>query len=159
MRRKLFCSVIFVLVFGLVSSAAPFMYWSGNFPDITVAEPITEQGDVVSGSSMTTLYTNGDAEISADNSTTAQLSNGSDTLVTEYKLTFDGDGSSATGSSIVDWTSYDSFLSPAAGITYISDDNDVEVTRYVRASNYANQLANAGTYTAIQTLTTHWVGP
>ena len=81
------------------------------------------------------------------------------TLVTEYRLTFDGDGSSATGGSTVDWTSYDSFLSPAAGITYIADDNDVEVTLYVRASNQANQLADAGTYTATQTLTAHWVGP
>jgi hypothetical protein len=136
-----------------------FMYWSGDFNDITVSEHITERDDVVSGSSTTTLYTSGDAEISADNGATAQLSLGGRTLVTEYKLTFDGDGSSATGGSTVDWTSYDSFLSPAASITYISDDNDVEVTLYVRASNYAGQLADAGTYTATQTLTAHWVGP
>ena len=56
MRRKLFCSVTFVLVFGLVSSAAPFMYWSDNFPDITVLEHITERDDVVSGSSTTTSF-------------------------------------------------------------------------------------------------------
>ncbi len=159
MRRKLFCSVTFVLVFGLVSSASTFMYWSDNFPDITVSEHITERDDIVSGNSTTTLHTSGDAEISADNSATAQLSLGSCTLATEYKLTFDGDGSSATGGSTVDWTSYDSFLSLAAGITHISDDNDVELTLYVRASNQANQLADAGTYTATQTLTAHWVGP
>ena len=141
------------------ASGGTFMYWSGDFNDITVTEHITTQNSVVSGSSTTTLYTSDDAEISADNSATAQLSLGSCTLVTEYRLTFDGDGSSATGSSTVDWTSYDSFLSPAAGITHISDDNDVEVTLYVRASNQANQLADAGTYTATQTLTAHWVGP
>jgi len=160
MRRKLFFWVIVIVMAGLVGNASSlYMYWDGNFPDITITEHITTQNDIVSGNSTTTLHTSGDAEISADITAAAQLSNGSDTLVTEYKLTFDGDGNSATGGSTVDWTSYDSFLSPAAGITHISDDNDVELTLYVRASNYANQLADAGTYTATQTLTAHWVGP
>jgi hypothetical protein len=98
-------------------------------------------------------------EISADHSTEAQLSSAGDTLVTEYRLTFDGDGSSKTGRTDTDYKTYDIFLTPAADVTYVADDNDVVVTLHVKASNYANDLANAGTYTAKQTLTVHWVGP
>jgi hypothetical protein len=54
---------------------------------------------------------------------------------------------------------YDSFLITPAYVTHIPDDNDVKVTLSVIVSNYAGELANAGTYTATQTLTVHWVGP
>lgn len=135
-----------------------FMYWESNFSNINLGN-ITTRDSNPGGNATVTLFTTGDAQISANNGTAAQLSYGADTLVTEYKLTFDGNGSSATGGSTVDFTSYDSFLSPFAAVTYVLDDNDVEVTLYVRVSNYAGQLADAGTYTATQTLTVHWVGP
>jgi hypothetical protein len=84
---------------------------------------------------------------------------GGDTLVTEYKLTFDGDGSSATGASTVDYTSYESFLNPAVSVTHVGGDDAVIVTLYVRAGNYLGDLANSGSYSATQTLTASWVGP
>ncbi len=136
-----------------------FMYWADNFAPITL-QNIQNRDQVSEDSSFTTLFTSGDAEISADNSATAQLSNGADTLVTEYKLTYDGDGATATGGSTVDWTAYDSFLTPTtSSVTYVTDDDEVVVTLFARASNYPNQLANAGEYTATQTMTVHWVGP
>ena len=138
---------------------ADFMYWSGNFAPITL-ENIGNRDQVRQGSSQITLFTSGDAEISADNSGAAKLTeSGGDSLCTEYKLDFDGDGGSKTGGSMVDYTSYDSFLSSPATVTHIPDDNDVQVTLYVRASNYTGQLADAGEYTATQTLTVHWSGP
>jgi len=44
-------------------------------------------------------------------------------------------------------------------VTHIPDDNDVQVTLYVRASNYTDQLADADDYSATQTLTVYWSGP
>jgi hypothetical protein len=136
----------------------PFMYWDSNFGPIALAN-ITSKSQVCEGSSSTSLCTNGDAEISADNSVATQLSCGTDTLVTEYKLTFDGDGSSATGSTDTDYEAYDQFLTTAASVTHIPGDDEVLVTLHVRASNYANDVADAGSYTAIQTLTVYWCGP
>lgn len=148
----------YVTVWATAASAS-FMYWSGNFSPIALAN-IASRTDAPNGSSQITLSTNGDAEISADNTNTARLTeSGGDHLYTEYKLEFDGDGVSTTGGSTVDFTSYDSFLSSPAAVTYIPDDNDVQVTLYVRASNYTGQLADAGNYSAAQTLTVSWVGP
>ena len=134
------------------------MYWDSNFGPIALPS-ITGKNQISEGSSSAILSINGDGEISADNSTAAQLSSAGDTLVTEYKLTFDGDGSSTTGGAGTNYETYDRFLTTAAPVTHVTDDNDVEVTVHVKASNYANDLANAGTYTATQTLTVHWVGP
>jgi hypothetical protein len=135
------------------------MEWSGNFSGIDLGT-ITSQGDIVDGNDTTTLYTNGNVDITADNTATAQLSNGdpnsSDTLVTEYKLTYDGDGASATGGSTVDWTEYDTFLSSASVVTHISEDGAVEVRLWARASNPAGEVADAGSYGATQTLTASW---
>ena len=135
------------------------MYWSGNFSPIALAN-IGNRDQICQGSSQVTLYTSGNAEISADNTDTARLTKaGGANLYTEYKLQFDGDGVSQTGGSTVDFTSYDLFLSSPSTVTHISGDNAVQVTLHVRASNYANDVADAGTYTATQTLTVHWVGP
>ena len=150
--------VCLALICSSVLMSEDFMYWESNFAPVVLAD-LTTQSQIESGSSNVTLFTNGDAEISADNTATAQLSYGTDSLVTEYRLTFSGDGSSATGGSTVDWTVYDSFLTTPAAVTHVPDDNDVVVTLYVRASNYADDVADAGTYTATQTLTAHWVGP
>lgn len=135
------------------------MYWSGNFSPIALAN-IGSRTQVCEGSSQITLYTSGNAEISADNTDTARLTKaGGANLYTEYKLQFDGDGVSQTGGSTVDFTRYDSFLSSPATVTHITGDNAVQVTLYVRASNYTGQLADAGNYSATQTLTVHWLGP
>nr|MDO8079126.1 hypothetical protein [Candidatus Freyarchaeota archaeon] len=134
------------------------MYWD-NFSTIALGN-IGSRTQVSEGSSQITLYTTGNAEISADNTATARLTKaGGANLYTEYKLQFDGDGVSQTGGSTVDFTSYDSFLSSPAAVTHITGDDAVQVTLYVRASNYANEVADAGTYNATQTLTVHWVGP
>jgi hypothetical protein len=137
-----------------------FMYWESNFDPLTLPN-ITMQAGESEGEAEVMLFTSGDAEISADNTTTAQLSSATDTLFTEYKLSFDGDGTTKTGGSTVDFSSYDSFLNTPAYVTYVTDDNDVKVTLSVNAKNYSypDQLANAGTYSATQTLTVHWVGP
>jgi hypothetical protein len=136
-----------------------FMYWESNFDPLTLPN-ITMQTGESEGEAEVMLFTSGDAEISADNTTTAQLSSATDTLLTEYKLKFDGDGTTKTGGSTpLLFASYDSFLNTPAYVTYVTDDNDVKVTLSVNAKNYNEQLANAGTYSATQTLTVHWVGP
>lgn len=134
------------------------MEWSGNFTAIALSN-ITAQATVVSDTATTTLYTNGNASISADNTATAQLSTGSaDTLVTEYSLAFDGDGTTATGGASVAWTAYDSFLSVASSVTHVANDGAVDVTLGARASNASGTLADAGAYSATQTLTAAWAG-
>ena len=133
------------------------MEWSGNFADITIAEHITTQAASVTGNSNITLYTNGDVTISADNTASSRLTLASDYLVTEYRLEYDGDGASATGGATVDYTAYDQFLTTPSAITHISTDGATGVTLRVRASNPAGTVVNAGTYTAVQTLTAAWV--
>jgi len=134
------------------------MYWNSNFGPISLLS-ISSQAQSREDSSATTLYTSGNAQITADNTATAQLSCATDTLDTQYKLAFDGDGSSATGGSNTSYESYNTFLSSPATVTYIADDNDVQITLYVRASNYADEVSDSDTYNATQTLTVSWVGP
>jgi hypothetical protein len=135
-----------------------FINWESSFDPITLPS-ITSKNQMSEGSSSATLSISGDVEIRADNSAEAQLSYATDTLVTEYKLTFDGNGKSATGGTDTDYQTYNGFLTPAVRVTHVTSDDDVEVTLHVKASNYANDLPDAGEYTATQTLTVHWVGP
>ncbi|MHC4068833.1 MAG: hypothetical protein ACYS18_08690 [Planctomycetota bacterium] len=152
-------AILILILLGVTAYTADFMYWDSNFDPIVMANITTRDGES-EGESELWLFTTGNAEISADNTDTAKLTGpGGDSLVTEYKLRFDGDGSSNTGGSTVSFTSYDSFLSTPVSITYVPDDNDVNVKLSVKAKNYANEVANAGEYTAIQTLTVSWVGP
>ena len=133
------------------------MYWSGNFSQIALGN-IGNRDQVSQGSSSAVLCLNGNAEITANNTAAAQLKSASnDTLVTEYKLTFDGDGDPNTGGATVDWTPYNDFLTTPSAVTYFTGDGEVEVTLHVRASNATGKLADAGTYTATQTLTASWV--
>jgi len=132
--------------------------WESTFGPIALPS-ITSKNQMSEGSSSAILLISGDVEISADKSAEAQLSSATDTLVTEYKLTFDGDGSSATGGTDTNYETYDTFLTTAKLVNHVTDDDYVEVTLHVRASNYTNDLPDAGTYTATQTLTVHWVGP
>jgi len=135
-----------------------FMYWDSGFGPIALPD-IASKNQISESSSSANLSINGDVEISADNSTAAQLSSAGDTLVTEYKLTFDGNGSGTTGGTGTNYETYDRFLTTAAPVTHVIGDDDVEVTLHVKASNYVSDPADAGTYTAAQTLTVHWVGP
>ena len=155
--------IISVFVAGLLSAAAfaeDYMYWSSDFDPISLSS-IASQAQVREGSATITLYTSGNAEISADNTASgpAELSCATDVLVTEYKLSFDGDGSSATGGTDTSYSAYDSFLSTPTAITYVASDDTVEVTLYVRASNSPDDVSDSGTYNATQTLTVSWVGP
>jgi len=139
--------------------AQEFMQWSGSFGPIALP-PIATQAGISTGSSTATLQLSGDAEISADNSAAALLSGpDGDTLITEYKLAFDGDGQHATGGPSADYTPYDSFLVPPVRITHAPGDDEVAVTLYVQARNPAGKAANAGGYSARATLTVTWIGP
>ena len=158
--------IILVLAASLlpaVMCAEDYMYWSSNFDPISMPD-ITFRNDTRTGNRIITLYTTGDAEISADNTASgpAELSCATDVLVTEYRLTFDGDGTGTggkTGGIDTSYETYDTFLSTPVAITYIEPDDNVEVTLYVRANNPAGKVANSGTYNATQTLTVSWTGP
>ena len=151
-------SVCFTLICSALLMGEDFMYWESNFDPIVLPNITTRDAESEDEAEVT-LFISGDAEISADNTGTAQLSSGTDTLITKYKLKFDGNGIAETGGSTVNFTSYDSFLSTAAYITYVPGDDDVKVKLIVKASNYADDPADAGTYSATQTLTVYWVGP
>ena len=135
------------------------MEWSAaSYADIALAA-ITSTVDTPSGSRDFTLYTNCNCEISADNTTAAQLENNgasTDTLVTEYQLAYDGDGVSATGGTDVGtWTDYSTFLGTPSAVTHVDGDGVVTVTLSVQASS-PGQVRDAGNYSATQTLTASW---
>ena len=132
------------------------MEWAGNFSDISLTA-IADQADAPEGSQTQTLYTNCNLEISADNTTAARLSSAADSLVTKYKLTYDGDGSAATGGSgVTSWTDYSTFLSSASAVTHVNTDGAVQISLYVQATNPAGRVPDAGSYNATQTLTASW---
>jgi hypothetical protein len=138
--------------------------WRSNSVAIDLdaqAGHITKQSDIREGFATIILDVNGtvmEAQISAENGPDAQLHNTTDTLVTEYKLEFDGDGVSETGGSNTEYIPYNSFLSPAVTIKYYPGDNEVAVTLWVKASNTADNVADSGEYSAKQTLTVTWAG-
>jgi hypothetical protein len=160
MKLKLSSILIALILISLWTELliGSFMDWDSNFGPIALPN-IASREQISEGSSSANLSIDGDVEISADNSAAAQLSSAGDTLVTEYKLTFDGTGSGTTGGAGTNYETYDTFLTTAAPVTHAIGDDDVEVTLHVKASNYVNDLADAGTYMAAQTLTVHWVGP
>ena len=152
--------VVILLLCPVFVRAVDYMYWDSDFDPIALLS-IASQAQTREGNSTVTLFTSGDAEISANNTVSgpAELSCATDVLVTEYKLTFSGNGSGATGGTGTVYAEYDSFLSTAAAITYVTDDNDVDVTLWVRASNNTDEVADSDAYNATQTLTITWVGP
>ncbi|MFO7957168.1 MAG: hypothetical protein R6X33_08695 [Candidatus Brocadiia bacterium] len=157
-RRTLVVAAVAVLAVH-VPLLAQTMYWDGNFSSVTLPD-LTSTADVVTGNSTQRLVLTGDAELSADNTSSAQLSGpGGETLLTEYRLGFDGEGITATGAGGTTWTTHDSFLVPAVSITHVAGDDDVDVTLHVRASMPGPGAADAGAYSATQTLTVSWVGP
>jgi hypothetical protein len=141
-------------------TVADIMEWSGNFSTIALPD-ITTQTSAPTGSQTTILYTNGNVDITADNTTAAQLSLGADpnqTLVTSYMLTDDGDGINTTGGTDeTSYTMHSSFLSPTAYIiTHVAGDGAVVITLHAEAKNPSGEVADAGSYSAIQTLTAAW---
>ncbi|MGD2175338.1 MAG: hypothetical protein PVJ27_08040 [Candidatus Brocadiaceae bacterium] len=170
--RSLAVAVILAAVVALGVSAQPaddtatcsvsatvddIMEWAGNFAAIDLGT-MTAQSDVLTGTATQTLYTNGDVSITADNTTTAELSEvGGDTLYTEYGLQYDGDGVANTGGSDVAYAVYSSFISTGSSVTHVAGDGAVDVTLQARASNAAGTMADSGSYSATQTLTASWV--
>jgi hypothetical protein len=153
-----------ILLPEIICALNEFEYQPANFNQITLAN-ISSQSEVREGSFSITILindTDDNAVITADNSETARLTNGTDTLVTEYKLTLDGDGTAHTnksgGTSMTEYAAYDSFLTGGLNIQRIAGDNDIVVTLSVRASNRPGNACDAGTYTATQTLTVAWDG-
>jgi len=140
--------------------------WSNNsFPAINLGN-LTAQMCEVEGSASLVLYTNKDVQIVVDNSDAAVLSKDSvHTLVTQYKLQYDGAGTDQTGGRTTGWTDYDQFLINGSGVTYVPGDGAVEVILSVRASHPSSLVARpssldegavSGDYTARQTLTVCW---
>ena len=139
------------------------MEWVGNFTTINLTT-IDDQTDISAGLETQTIYANCNFEIGALNTTTAQLSSATDTLVTKYKLSSDGDGSSTTGatagaiaaSGSDTWTDYNNFLTTELAITHVDTDGAVVITLEVQATAPSGEVPDAGSYTATQTLTASW---
>ncbi len=135
--------------------------WEGaSFADIDLAL-IDDKADVPEGSAVYTLWLNCNVALTADNTIAAQLDNvddgGSDTLITEYYAAYDGDGATATGGTDTVYATHDNFISGAgSAITHFDGDGAVEITLWARASNNADEVADAGVYEATQTLTAAW---
>jgi len=127
--------------------------------------PITAQADNPEGTSAYTLWTNCNVELSADNDADAQLDDGTDVLVTKYKIATDGDGDPDTGADSDAVTASGSdvyalhnlFLATALDITHVNTDGNVEVTLSVEATNDTDEVSDSGSYTATQTITAAWV--
>lgn len=134
--------------------------WAGNFTDIDIAEELTEQNDEIVGSGTATLWTNGNVTITTVGGAPAQLTAdvGTDDLVTEYQMAYDGDGASATGGATVAYDDYTTFMvgGNASAVTHFAGDGAVVLTLSVRASHDNNNVANAGVYSAIQTIVATW---
>ena len=94
--------------------------------------------------------------ITADNSNSAELSFGSHTLSTKYKLRYDGFGIRQTGNEPTAWLSFDTFLNKGADIFHVADDGAVEVILSVSATIKKVSSENSGRYKAVQTLTACW---
>jgi len=139
-------AVVTVTVDEIIEWAAP------NFAEIHLLT-ITARDDAPEASKSLVLYTNCNLTITADHTAAAQLTKTTDTLVTEYKLEYDGDGDPDTGGATVDWAEYDDFIPVGSAVIHYTLDGAVNVTLSARASNDAGNVADAGDYTATQTLT------
>lgn len=131
--------------------------WASNsFSAINLGK-LTTQKTEVQGSASLVLYTNKDVQILADNSEAAQLSKDSmHTLITQYKLEYDGGGADQTGGRTAGWSDYDYFLVNGSQVIHAPCDGAVEVILSVRAFRNTAHAAESGRYTARQTLTVCW---
>lgn len=133
--------------------------WSGNYSTIQLPDVTDQSSYTADANAVKKLYMNANVDITA--SATAQLKkDGTDpnnVLVTEYKLTFDGNGSAATGvASPTTWRPHNTFATGGESVVFVSEDGEVDVRLHVRAKNVVGELADAGTYSTIQTLTIAW---
>ncbi|MEN6386164.1 MAG: hypothetical protein ABFD79_13325 [Phycisphaerales bacterium] len=130
--------------------------WSqASFEDIDLGE-LNSKHKQTQGQSSLILYTNGDVEITADNSENAELSNGAYKLQTQYKLDFDAIGGSQTGAMPTEWCTYDTFLKEAAQIIHSKTDGNVVIILSVKADIDQIRKDSGGEYYAMQTLTVCW---
>ena len=140
----------------ITCTVASIIEWSEtSFPGIDLGS-LTAKNKQAAGESTLMLYTNCDVTITADNSNTAELSFATHTLLTKYKLEFDGSGIEQTGGSPTAWRSFDTFLNEGADVIHIPTDGAVEVVLSVRASIEKIRPDNSGQYNAVQTLTACW---
>lgn len=131
--------------------ALPGDYNEIQLPDITDQNSYTADANA-----LLKLYTNANVTMTADTTTASRLDKIDDVnevLVTEYKLTYDANGTTGTGgdTSAKVWETYNEFA--PVNVTHVSGDGEVEVRLHVRARNTTGELADAGKYTAKQTLT------
>ena len=137
-------------------TVANIVEWSeSSFPGIDLGS-LTVKNKQAIGETTLTLYTNGDVTITADNSNTTELSFGPHTLLTKYKLRYDGSGVKQTGGRPTTWCSFDTFLKESTDIVHIPTDGAVEIILSVKASIENIYRENSGQYNAIQTLTACW---
>lgn len=140
----------------ITCTVSEIVEWSETtFPDIDLGE-LNTQKKQAAGESSLTLYTNGDVTITADNSSSAEMSSGPYTLQTEYQLRCDGSGVEQTGGRPSEWCTFDTFLKEAAEIIHIPTDGEVEIILSVKASVKDIRPEDTGSYNAIQTLTACW---
>jgi hypothetical protein len=129
---------------------AEVIEWSdASFQDIDLGE-LSPKHTEAAGQSVLTLYTNGDVIITADNSQSAELSNGRYQIQTQYQLQCD------TGISPTQWCTYDTFLKEALEIIHNQTDGAVMVILSVKAQTNNFHSGSEGEYTAVQTLTACW---
>jgi hypothetical protein len=130
--------------------------WSEtHFSDIDLGE-LAADNKQVTGETALILYTNGDVIITADNSNAAELSFGSHTLMTKYKLKYNGLGIKQTGNNSTIWYPFDTFLKEGTDILHTPTEGAVEVILSVEASVKEITPQNSGQYNAVQTLTACW---
>ncbi len=129
---------------------AEVIEWSdASFSEIDLGE-LSPRRTETAGQSVLTLYTNGDVMITADNSPTAELSNGTHRIQTQYQLRYD------SGILSTEWCAYDVFLKEALEIVHNQTDGGVVVILSVKARENDFQPGSGGEYTAVQTLTACW---
>jgi hypothetical protein len=140
----------------ITCTVADITEWSNeSFPPIQL--DLTAKNEQTSGSSSLVLYANGDVEITADHSDTAQLSKNSfSKLTTEYKLESDNFTGNQSGTAPADWSNFDSFLGNGTTITHTPGSGAVEIVLSVKAVNDSGSPASPGLYQASQTLTVCW---
>lgn len=137
-------------------TVANIIEWSEpSFPEINLGS-LTDKKKQASGETVLTLYTNGDVVITADNSEAAELSFGSYTLLTKYKLKYGGSGLTQTGGRPTEWCSFDTFIVEGTDIAHVPTSGAVEVILSVRAAIEKISPENTGQYKATQTLTVCW---
>ena len=138
--------------------------WEGAaFPALVLAA-ITQQNSAPEDNDSFTLWTNCNVTLSANNTAASQLTDGTDVLITKYKLTTDGDGTAASGadgdavtaSGSDAYALHNSFLTTPLAITHVNADGNVEVTLYAQATNDTDEVSDSGDYSATQTITATW---